>query len=57
MRERLGKRECPKCGALEPDNTVTICPKCGAKLPPPFPLPPDKMQATAWKGAPTNAFL
>jgi len=45
MRARLGKRECPKCKRLEPDNDVRICPDCGAMLPPPFPLPPELMQS------------
>jgi len=44
MRERLGKRECPRCKRLEPDNDVTVCPECGAMLPPPFPLPPELMK-------------
>ena len=58
MRERLGKRECPKCGTLEPDNSLTVCKNCGATLPPPFPLPPSMMQSSGeWKVAPTNAFL
>ena len=37
MKDRLGKRECPTCGRLEPDNDVRVCPECGAALPPPFP--------------------
>lgn len=37
MKDKLGKRECPACGRLEPDNDVRICPECGAALPPPFP--------------------
>ena len=45
MRERLGKRECPKCHRLEPDNTLKKCPECGAALPPAFPLPPEQMQS------------
>ena len=45
MRERLGKRECPRCKRLEPDNSITVCPECGATLPPPFPLPPEAMKA------------
>ena len=55
MRERLGKRECPKCHQLEPDNDIRICTNCGAALPPPFPLPPEMMKgAGSWKPVPAN---